>query len=143
RRGIMSFSRVEEFIETAIQNKELPGAVLAVANAKDILYCKAIGMAHTETEIPMTEQTKFDCASLTKVTATASAVLLLLEQGLIDLDDSIGYYFPELKLMHEEVRVRHLLTHTSGFQAEIKFYKEEVAYVDVIERIAQETERKN
>jgi len=139
----MSFSRVEEFIETAIQNKELPGAVLAVANAKDILYCKAFGMAHTEPEIPMTEQTMFDCASLTKVTATASAVLLLLEQGLIDLDDSIGYYFPELKLMHEEVRVRHLLTHTSGFQAEIKFYKEEVAYVDVIERIAQETERKN
>lgn len=139
----MSFSRVEEFIETAIQNKELPGAVLAVANAKDILYCKAFGVAHTEPEIPMTEQTMFDCASLTKVTATASAVLLLLEQGLIDLDDSIGYYFPELKLMHEEVKVRHLLTHTSGFQAEIKFYKEEVAYADVIERIAQETERKN
>lgn len=133
----MSFSRVEEFIETAIQNKELPGAVLAVANAKDILYCKAFGVAHTEPEIPMTEQTMFDCASLTKVTATASAVLLLLEQGLIDLDDSIGYYFPELKLMHEEVVVRHLLTHTSGFRAEIKFYKEEVAYADVIERIAQ------
>lgn len=139
----MSFSRVEHFIETAIQNNELPGAVLTVANAKEILYCKAFGMAHIEQQIPMSEHTIFDCASLTKVVATASSVLLLLEQGLIDLDDFISYYFPELKLMHEEVRIRHLLTHTSGFQAEIKFYKEEVAYTDVIERIAQETGRKD
>lgn len=139
----MSFSRVEEFIETAIHNKELPGAVLAVANAKDVLYCKAFGMAHTEVQIPMTEQTIFDCASLTKVTATASSILLLLERGFIDLDDSISSYFPELKQIHEDVKIRHLLTHTSGFQAEIKFYKEEVAYADVIGRIAQETGRKN
>lgn len=139
----MSFSRVEEFIETAIHNKELPGAVLAMANAKDVLYCKAFGMAHTEPKIPMSEQTIFDCASLTKVVATASSALLLLEQGLIDLEDSISYYFPELKLMHEEVRIRHLLTHTSGFQAEIKFYKEQIPNTDVIERIAQETGRKN
>lgn len=139
----MSLSRVEEFIETAVHNKELPGAVLAVANAEDVLYCKAFGMAHTKQQIPMTEQTLFDCASLTKVTATASSILLLLEQGLIDLDDSISYYFQELKLMHEEVKIRHLLTHTSGFQAEIKFYIEGIAYTDVIERIAQETGRKN
>lgn len=139
----MAFSRVEQFIETAIQNKELPGAVLSVANAKDVLYCKAFGMAHTKQQIPMSEQTIFDCASLTKVVATASSVLLLLEQGVIDIDESISYYFSELKEMHEEVRIRHLLTHTSGFRAEIKFYKEEVAYADVIERIAQETGRKN
>ena len=133
----MSFSQVDQFIETAIQDKELPGAVLAVTNAKDVLYCKAFGMAHTKQQIPMSEQTIFDCASLTKVVVTASSVLLLLQQGLIDLDDSISYYFPELKLRHEEVRIRHLLTHTSGFRAEIKFYKEDIAYTDVVERIAQ------
>ncbi|MGN7478424.1 serine hydrolase domain-containing protein [Solibacillus silvestris] len=139
----MSFSKIEQFIETAIQNNELPGAVLAVANAKNVLYCKAFGMAHIEQKIPMSEHTIFDCASLTKVVATASSALLLLERGLIDLDDSISYYFPELKTMHEEVRIRHLLTHTSGFQAEIKFYNEHIAYTDVIEHIAQKTERKN
>ncbi|WP_336046171.1 serine hydrolase domain-containing protein [Solibacillus ferritrahens] len=139
----MSFSGVDQFIETAIQNKELPGAVLVVANAKDVVYCKAFGMAHIEEQIPMSEHTIFDCASLTKVAATASSVLLLLEQGFIDLDDSISYYFPELILRHEEVRIRHLLTHTSGFQAEIKFYKEQIANKDIVERIAQETGRKN
>lgn len=134
----MTFSRVERFIESAIQNKDLPGLVLAVANAKDLLYCTAFGMAHVEKQIPMTEQTIFDCASLTKVVATTSSILVLLEHGQIDLDDSISYYFPDLKMRHEEVKIRHLLTHTSGFQPEIKFYKEPIAYTAVINRIAQE-----
>ena len=139
----MKVSRVEQFIEIAIQNRELPGAVLAIANTEDLLYCKAFGTAHIEQQIPMTEHTIFDCASLTKVIATTSCILLLLERGQIDLDDSVSYYFPQLKLMHDEVRIRHLLTHTSGFLAEIEFYKDHVAYEDVIERIAQITNRKH
>ena len=101
----MKFSRVEQFIEKAIQNKELPGAVLAIANPKDLLYCKAFGMAHIEQQIPMTEHTIFDCASLTKVVATASSILLLLERGQIELDDSVSYYFPQLKFKHDEVKI--------------------------------------
>ncbi|WP_341321485.1 serine hydrolase domain-containing protein [Solibacillus sp. FSL H8-0523] len=138
---MMPFSRVAQFIDTVIQNKELPGAVLAVANAKDLLYCKAFGMAHTAQHIPMTEQTIFDCASLTKIVATTSSVLLLLERGQLDLDDAISDYFPSLKQQHEEVKIHHLLTHTSGFQEGIKFYKKQIAYTEVVEYIAQLTHR--
>lgn len=138
----MLFSQVEQFIERSIENQELPGAVLGVANATDLLYCKAFGKAHLVEQINMTEQTLFDCASLTKVVVTTSSILLLLERGELDLEDSVSMYFPELKRFHEEVRIRHLLTHTSGFQAEIKFYLEQIAYEDVLSAIAEITTRK-
>lgn len=138
----MTFTRVEEFITSAVYEKEIPGAVLAIANSNEILYCKAFGMAHVEKQVKMTEQTLFDCASLTKVVATAASAFTLLEKGLIDLDDSISYYYPQFIRFHEDVKIRHLLTHTSGFQSEIKFYKEHISYDELMERIADDPNRK-
>ncbi len=120
----MEFQAAQRFIEQSIEQNVLPGAVLCIANKKDIVLTKAFGKAHVKKDILMNENTLFDVASLTKVVATAPAILLLLEQGLLDLDDSIAYYFPELQGYHEEVTIKHLLTHTSGFQPEVKFYLE-------------------
>ena len=108
----MTFTRVDEFITSAVHEKEIPGAVLAIANSNELLHCKAFGMAHVEKQIKMTEQTLFDCASLTKVVATATSVFTLLEQGLIDLDDSISYYYPQFIRFHEVV---HFLSYNERF----------------------------
>lgn len=136
----MEFQAVQRFIEQSIEQNLLPGAVLCIANKKDILLNKAFGKAHVKKNILMQENTLFDVASLTKVVATAPAILILLEQGLLDLDDSIAYYFPELQRYHEEVTIKHLLTHTSGFQPEVKFYLE--PHKSPLEVIAQISNRK-
>lgn len=138
----MVYTRVEEFIANAVEEKHIPGAVLAIANGEEMIYCKAFGMAHSEKQIAMTEDTLFDCASLTKVVATAASIFNLLEAGQLDLDDAIAYYFPELTHSHGSVTIRHLLTHMSGFQSEIKFYREPVSYKEVVERIASISTRK-
>lgn len=138
----MKFQAVQKFIEQSVEQNALPGAVLCIANRKDILLTKTFGKAHVKKDILMTENTLFDIASLTKVVATTPAILLLLEQGLLDLDDSIAYYFPELQSAHEEVTIKHLLTHTSGFQPEVRFYIEVNVQKNPLEVIAQIQNRK-
>ncbi|MEO4053080.1 serine hydrolase [Solibacillus sp. CAU 1738] len=138
----MEFQAVQRFIEQSIEQNLLPGAVLCIANKKDILLNKAFGKAHVKKDILMKENTLFDVASLTKVVATTPAILLLLEQGLLDLDDSIAYYFSELKRYHEEVTIKHLLTHMSGIQPEVKFYLEPHKQKSPLEVIAQIQNRK-
>lgn len=138
----MEFQAVQRFIEQSIEQNLLPGAVLCIANKKDILLNKAFGKAHVKKDISMKENTLFDVASLTKVVATTPAILLLLEQGLLDLDDSISYYFSELQGYHNEVTIKHLLTHMSGFQPEVKFYLAPNKQKSPLEVIAQIQNRK-
>ncbi|MEK4427100.1 serine hydrolase domain-containing protein [Solibacillus sp. FSL K6-1523] len=138
----MEFQAVQKFIEQSIEQNVLPGAVLCIANRKDILFKKSFGKAHVKKDILMKENTLFDVASLTKVVATTPAILLLLEQGLLDLDDSIAHYFLELQGQHEEVTIKHLLTHTSGFQPEVRFYIEANVQKSPLEVIEQIQNRK-
>lgn len=138
----MAFQAVQRFIEQSIEQNIVPGAVLCIANKQDILFNQAFGMAHCKNDIAMTENTVVDLASLTKVVGTTPAILLLLEQGLLDLDDSAAHYFPVLQKQHEEVTIKHLLTHTSGFQPEIKFYLEPYCGKCPIDIIAHNSNRK-
>lgn len=138
----MEFEAVQRFIVQSIEQNVVPGVVLCIANKQDIQFHQAFGMAHIKEEIVMTENTLFDLASLTKVVGTTPAILLLLEQGLLDLDDSIAHYFPSFQKQHEDVTIKHLLTHTSGFQSEIKFYLDPYHGKNPIGVIAQIPNRK-
>lgn len=138
----MEFRAVQKFIEQSIEQNVLPGAVLCIANEKEILFKKAFGKAHVKKDIVMKENTLFDIASLTKVVVTTPAILILLEQGLLDLDDSVAHYFSELQGQHEEVTIKHLLTHTSGFQPEVRFYLQSNVQKSPLEVIAQIQNRK-
>lgn len=89
-----------------------PGGVVAIAQGKQILYSKAFGWANVAEEIPNHLNTVFDIASCAKQ-FTAASILLLEDRGLIDLNQSIQQYFPELAVS-QPVPVRSLLTHTSG-----------------------------
>lgn len=94
----------------------VPGAsVLVVLGGKEVL-ARSYGMADLEGHIAADEQTNYRLASLTKQ-FTATAVLLLVKDGRLSLDDRVRDILPELPAYTSDVRIRHLLTHTSGLWA--------------------------
>ena len=118
----MGMLKVSSFIDKAIQNQVIPGAVVSCVTDEEIIYLYSSGYAHLGEKIEMTGNTIFDLASLTKVVATLPSILQLMEQGKLDLDDPIYLYIPQFKEHYRGLRIKHLLTHTSGFPPEIKFY---------------------
>ena len=86
------------------------GAVI-VAKDAEIIYQKAFGFADKKNNIPLTDTTSFQLASVSKV-ITATAVMLLIEKGLIKLDDTFASYFPEFP--YDKITVKQLLSHRSG-----------------------------
>lgn len=113
------FSAPDQAIEKAIAANELPGAVLLVGQNGRIVYRKAYGArALVPAREPMTTDTIFDVASLTKVFATSPSVLLLIERGQVRLSDTVARYIPEFASKgKDQITVRHLLTHVGGLPA--------------------------
>jgi len=106
---------IETAIRLAISEGRLPGGVVWVEHGTEH-YEKAIGERAVEPEREaMTSDTIFDAASLTKVIATTTCVMKLVEQGKVEVDAAVARYLPEFVGENKErVTVRHLLTHTSG-----------------------------
>jgi CubicO group peptidase (beta-lactamase class C family) len=94
-----------------------PGGVMLVAKKGQVIYRKAFGMANMELEVPMKENMVFHIGSLTKQ-FTAVAILQLVEQGKISLQDDIRKYLPDYQVLPDTVTIEHLLTHTSGMASE-------------------------
>jgi len=115
-------------INDAIAEHRLPGAVVVIGHGDKVVFKKAYGVRKLAGEQgldgspapaePMTEDTIFDVASLTKPLATATAVMQLYEQGRVQFDDPVQKYLPNFNpsndLQRAQVTVRMLLTHTSG-----------------------------
>ncbi len=118
RKAAPRLAALDGIIEQAIANDELPGAVLLVGHRGLILHRKAYGSrAVLPAREPMTVDTVFDLASLTKVVATTSAVAKLIEQGKIRLNDPVARYIPEFATNgKEQVTIRQLATHTGGLR---------------------------
>ncbi len=125
-----NFSSVDKVINDAIAAKKLPGAVVIVGHDGKIAYEKAYGLRKLAGEPgldgkpsaaePMTEDTIFDMASLTKCLATATAVMQLYEMGKLQFDDPVVKYLPEFGANDKEkVTIRELLTHYSGLPPDI------------------------
>lgn len=111
---------LDETIQQAIREDRLPGAVLVVAHQGQIVHRKAHGQrALTPRPEAMTVDTIFDCASLTKVVATTSAVMKLFEAGKLRLSDRVTEYLPEFQGGKSDITIRHLLTHFSGLRPDL------------------------
>ena len=112
---------IDALVTQAIAEKKTPGAVVVVGRGDTILYQKAYGnRAVTPQREPMTLDTIFDLASLTKVVATTTSVMMLVENGQIRLNDTVGSFIPEFaKYGKERLTVRDLLTHTSGLRPDL------------------------
>jgi len=115
------FERIKPLVEAAIARHELPGAIVLVGRGDAILYHAAFGQRAVQpSPEPMTEDTIFDVASLTKVVATTTSVMQLVEQGHIRLNDRAAQLIPELaKDDKTGITIRHLLTHTSGLAPDL------------------------
>src|SRR6202043_3129181 len=107
---------VDSIIEQAIHDGNIPGAVLLVGHDGHVIYRKAYGARALEPRREaMTVDTIFDLASLTKVVATTTAVMQLVERGKVRLNEPVAKYLPEFAQNgKDDVAVRQLLTHHSG-----------------------------
>ena len=115
-----SLSRIGDVVEQSIADGLLPGAVVLVGRGNAVVFRRAFGnrVVGSGAE-PMTVDTIFDLASLTKPIATAAAVWKLVELGRLRLRDKVSQFLPEFKTDDKEdaenpIRLFHLLTHTSG-----------------------------
>lgn len=108
-------------VKAEIQAGRIPGAVVLVGNRERVLYRQAFGYrALVPEKLPMTVDTVFDLASLTKVVATSTAIMQLIEQGKLSMDEPVARYWPEFAANgKEQITVRQLLTHYSGLRPDI------------------------
>jgi CubicO group peptidase (beta-lactamase class C family) len=110
-----------------------PGAAIAVVKDGKVLYTKGYGSANLEYDIPITSQTIFDIASVSKQ-FTGMAIAILEEQGKISMDDDIRKYIPEVPDFGKTITLRHLNHHTSGIRDWPEaFVMAGVSFDDVIE----------
>lgn len=112
---------VDPIVREAIESGQVPGAVVLVWHNGQVVYRKAFGYRALEPRKEvMTTDTIFDIASLTKVVATTSAVMCLVEEGKIRVNDTVAKYIPEFgQNEKEEITVRELLTHFSGLREDL------------------------
>ncbi len=112
---------IDGIVQDAILDEQIPGAVVLVGHDGEVIYRKAFGERALEPRRePMTVDTIFDLASLTKVVATTTAVMQLVRQGQIRVNEPVTKYIPEFgENGKEEITVRELLTHHSGLPASL------------------------
>ncbi len=115
------FARIDAVTRQEIAAGHIPGAVVLVGYKGKIVYRKAFGLQCLAPQPrPMTVDTIFDLASLTKVVATTTAIMQLADQGLLSLDAFVATYWPEFgRNGKERITLRQCLTHTSGLRAEV------------------------
>ena len=107
----------EQRIDTLFSkyNSDIPGVSVAVVKNGEIVFKKGYGMANLEYEIPITPQTIFHIASVSKQ-FTAFAIYLLQREGKISLEDDIRKYIPEVPVFEKPITIKHLCYHTSGLK---------------------------
>jgi uncharacterized protein YbbC (DUF1343 family)/CubicO group peptidase (beta-lactamase class C family) len=116
---------LDPIINEAITQQQIPGAVLIVGHDGQVVYRKAYGSRAIEPRREaMTLDTVFDCASLTKVLATTTAIMQLWEQGKLRMSDPVAKYLPEFgQNGKQDITIRQLLVHYSGLPEDLELGK--------------------
>ncbi|MGH9959420.1 MAG: serine hydrolase domain-containing protein [Pyrinomonadaceae bacterium] len=106
-------TKVDDFVKAEMQKQHIPGVSLAVVKDGKIVLAKGYGFANLEHQVPVKPETIFQSGSVGKQ-FTATAVMMLVEDGKIALDDKISKYLTPTPESWKDITVRHLLTHTAG-----------------------------
>jgi len=127
-------------VEDAIRSRQCPGAVILIGHDRKVIYRKSFGArALVPERLPMKVDTIFDMASLTKVIATTTAVMQLVEQGKILLSAPVADYWPEFRANDKEhITIRELMTHYSGFRPDLDLKPEWSGYETALKMIEAE-----
>ncbi len=117
-----SLGPIADIVRGEIARGHIPGAVVLIGQADEIVYRRAFGSWRVGADrVPMTADTVFDLASVTKVIATTTAVLQLAERGRLDLDAPVAKYWPQFGAAGKrDIRIRDLLTHYSGLKPDLE-----------------------
>ena len=111
--GSDTLDRVDEFVRAEMARQKIPGVAVAIVQKGKVVKAQGYGLANVEHQVPVRPETIFQSGSLGKQ-FTAAAVLSLVEEGKIALDDPVAKYLPDAPPAFRPISVRHLLTHTSG-----------------------------
>jgi CubicO group peptidase (beta-lactamase class C family) len=106
-------AKADVAVEAQRQAQKIPGVSLAVCRNGKIVKAAGYGLANVELDVPARPETIFQTGSVGKQ-FTSMAVMMLVEEGKLDLDDKLTKYIPESPAIWKDVTIRHLLTHTSG-----------------------------
>src|SRR5205085_6792931 len=133
-------ARMDAVIAASIEKKELPGAVVLVARHGKIVWRKAYGARAVEPlREAMTLDTIFDLASLTKVVATTTSIMILVEQGRVRLADPVVQFIPEMKGEgRDAITIEQLMTHVSGFAPDFDLRERWTGYDEAIKHLYRE-----
>jgi len=122
-------------INAAVEQQLIPGAVLIIGHDGQVTYRKAYGSrALIPQREPMTVDTIFDVASLTKVVATTSCLMKLFEEGKLRLNDLVTVYLPEFQGGKTDITIRNLMTHFSGLPPDLELSPAWSGYTTGIEK---------
>ena len=104
---------VDEYVESQLKEQHIPGISLAIVKEGKIVKAQGYGFANLEHQVPAKPETIYQSGSVGKQ-FTATAVMMLVEEKKIGLDDPVSKYFEKAPDSWKKITVRHLLTHTSG-----------------------------
>jgi beta-N-acetylhexosaminidase len=118
-----SLRKIESIAMEAINNGATPGCHVLVAKDGKVVYEKSFGYLTYEKQIPVTDSTIYDLASVTKVSATLQTVMFMHDRGLIDINKKASVYLPELKNSNKEnFTLKDILTHQAGLWPFLPFW---------------------
>jgi CubicO group peptidase (beta-lactamase class C family) len=106
--------KVSGYVRSEMQRQHIPGIALLVSRGGKIVQAEGLGLSNVELQVPVKPETVFQSGSVGKQ-FTATAVMMLVEEGKVGLDDPLTKYFPDAPAAWKEVTVRELLSHTAGF----------------------------
>ena len=106
-------TKVDAYIKAEMQKEKIPGISLAIIRNGKIALLRSYGLANVEHQVPVKPETVFQSGSIGKQ-FTAAAVMILVQEGKLSLDDKIAKFFPDVPPTWSGITVRHLLNHTSG-----------------------------
>ncbi|MEJ1238984.1 serine hydrolase [Chryseolinea sp. T2] len=120
-------ARIDSIAKEAIATGATPGMQVIVARGGTVVYERNFGTLNYNKSNPVTSETIYDLASLTKVSATLQAVMFMQERGLIDINKKVSYYLPELKKSNKkDITILEMLTHQAGLAPFIPMWPETV-----------------
>ena len=106
---------IDKYVESRMRSLHIPGLSLAVVRDAQIIKSHGYGLADLQLNVPATKASVYELGSVTKQ-FTATAVMMLVEEGKVSLDESITKYFPDAPPAWKRITIRYLLSHTSGIQ---------------------------
>lgn len=111
--GVIPTAKIDRYVAEQMKGQHIPGLEVGLYRRGDVLLAKGYGLASVELNVPVRPEMVFQSGSVGKQ-FTATALMMLVEEGKVSLDDSIRKYFDHAPEAWQAIKVKHLLSHTSG-----------------------------